>query len=81
MNIYRLILTLGMSSIASHAIAAADNCFPFEQQQGGISLLISIAGTQTSPDPSLICDQSASPNILSNTGNEIVVEYSRPDFY
>ena len=48
MNIYRLILTLCMSSFASHAIAAADNCFPFEQQQGGISLPVSIAGTQTS---------------------------------
>jgi len=33
------------------------------------------------PDPALICDQSASPNILSNTGNDIVVAYSRPDFY
>ena len=37
--------------------------------------------TDDSPDPSLICDQSAIPNILTNTGNDIIVEYSRPDFY
>lgn len=47
MTIFRLIAVLCITGFASHAIAAADNCFPFDQQQGRISLPISIAGEET----------------------------------
>ena len=47
MNIFRLLPVLCMTIFSSHLMAASDSCYPFTQEQGRISIPITIAGVES----------------------------------